>query len=204
MQKKRESIILEILGKKNNLTFREILLDSRIINDGKQMGTESLVLGLDELVRKNLIEKDKKRYSIISNTDNKTLLGVRKHNLMNYDLDEKMKELADNEEPFVIGYALIRGAMFDLSKFTLERSSSGLKENEKVEFDNIIKRCNDTIEKTFSVLHDLDELQYEAIKTAIDNAITIPEYEKGLAKLSTNRQQRRAKKIAVKINNTIS
>lgn len=201
MQKTRESIILEILGKKNNLTFREILINSRPINDGKQMGTESCVKGLEELETKKLVEKDKKtkRYSLISNTDNKTLLGVRKHNLMNYDLDEKMKELEDSEEPFVIGYALLRGAMFDLSKFTLERSSPKLKENERVEFDNIIKRCNDTIEKTFDVLHGLDELQYEAIKTAIDNSLTIPEYEKGLEKLSTNRQQRRAKEIALKI-----
>lgn len=195
MQKTRESRILKSLGEKNTQSFAEL------IKSTNRMGTKSLVLGLAELGMKNLVEKDKKtkRYSIISNTDNKTLLGVRKHNLMEYDLDEKMKELADNEEPFVNGYALIRGAIFDLSKFTLERSSPKLKENEKVEFDNIIKRCNDTIEKTFSVLHGIDEDQCDAIKTAIDCGITIPEYEKGLEKLSTNRQQRRAKGIAIKI-----
>lgn len=204
MQKTREGIILEILGKKNNLTFAELIKASKT-DMGKKMGTESCVLGLKELKIKKLIKKDEKtkRYSLITNTDNKILLSTRKHNLLNFNLDEMMEELKEHETPFVMGYSLLRGAMYDLPKFTLERHSVKLAEHEKRELDKVIKCCNDTIERTFNVLEKLDENQTTAIKIGIDNAMTIPYYEEQLEKLATNRQKRRAKKISIKIIKTI-
>jgi len=201
VQKTRETTILEILGKQNDQTFREIQNSSRIINNGKKMGTESCVLGLKELMKKELVKKDEKtkHYSIRTDTKNKTLLATRKHNIMSFDLDESMKELRENETPFEVGYVLLRGALYDLSKFTLERLSPGLQENERHEYDQLIKRCNDAIERTFSVLESIDPYQTEAIRVLLDNATTIPGYELGLEKIATNRQQRRAKKIAVRI-----
>ena len=70
MQKTRELQILEKLGKQNEQSFAELKK-----SNGVKMGTESLVLGLEELMKKKLVKKDlkSKRYSILSDSKNKTL-----------------------------------------------------------------------------------------------------------------------------------
>lgn len=196
MQKTRENTILEILTKTPNLTTNQIRQKAK-------MGTESCVLGLKELMEKNLIKKDEKTktYSIRTDFKNKILSELKqtKHDFMRFDLDECMKELKENDDPFENGYILIRSAMYNLSKFTLERYSPNLSNIEKLEYDKLIKRCNDAIERTFDVLENIDPYRAMAIRMGIDHATTIPGYELGLEKLASNRQQRRGKKIAVKI-----
>lgn len=201
MQKTRENTILEILTKEKELTTNQIRVKAK-------MGTESCVLGLKELMEKNLIEKNEKTkcYSIRIDFKNKILLELKKqkHDFMRFDLDDCMEELKENENPFENGYILIRSAMYNLSKFTLERYSPKLSNIEKLEYDKLIERCNDTIARTFDVLESIEPYRAMAIRIGIDNATTIPGYEMGLEKLANNRQQRRGKKIAFKIINSMN
>ena len=192
----REGKILSSLSKKNHQTFQEIFRDQK-------MGRKSAKLGFDKLVKDGLIDRDSKtkKYFIKTNIKNKILLAPTKtkRNLMDIDLDLSMQELRVSDTPFELGYTLLRSAMFYLSKLTLEQYAPNLSDIERYECYKLIKRCNDTIEQTFNVLGQIDMPQTLAIKQGLENAITIPGYEKELAKTSTNRQQRRANKISVKI-----
>ncbi|MBL7002119.1 MAG: hypothetical protein ISR80_05120 [Nitrosopumilus sp.] len=196
MQKDRDSRILESLGKKNNQTFTELRKDTK-------MGTESLVLGLDELIEKKIVTKDdkSKKYAIRTDIKSKILLAPQKqkNNPMNMDLDIAMDELRESDTPFEIGYALLRSAMFYLSKLTLELHSPDLNEIERHECKRFIKKCNDTIEQTFDVLGRIDIDQTIALKHGLDNATTIPNFEVISANKANPRQIRKAHKIAKKI-----
>ena len=196
MQKDRDLRILKTLGKKNNQTFTELKKDTR-------MGTESLVLGLKELIKNKIVIQDRKskRYAIRTDIKSKVLLAPQKqkNNLMNLDLDIAMSELRESDTPFDIGYTLLRTAMFYLSKLTLELHSPELNEIEKHECKRIIQKCNDTIEQTFDVLGRIDFDQTIALQRGLDNATTIPNYELNSANIATPRQQRRAKKISARI-----
>lgn len=166
-----------------------------------KMGRGALSLGLKELVEEGIIKKDVYRYSIQTKpTKNKILSDVEDRKLMDFDLDKAMEELRVNEEPFVLGYTLLRSAMFSLPKFTLELHSTRLTKQEKEELKKIIERCNQTIRRTFEILEGLDFTQTLALKQGLDNAMTIPGYERKMFSKATNRQQRRGIKIAKKIN----
>lgn len=196
----REEKILSALSKKNYQTFQEIFRS-------EAMGRKSTKLGFDKLQDEGLIGRDPKtkKYFIKTDIKNKVISAPTKtkHNLMNFDLDLVMKELREHDTPFELGYTLLRSAMFYLSKLTLEQYTPNLTDIERYECSKLIKRCNDTIEQTFNILGQIDMGQTLAIKQGLENATTIPGYEKSLEKLATNRQQRRAKKIAVKINREV-
>ena len=182
--------------------MQELLNGSKAIN-GSKMGRGCLALGLTDLIKDKIIKKEEatKRYFIKTKIENKTILASQKqkNDIMNLDLDICMKELEENETRFELGYGLLRSAMYYLSKLTLERHSPKLTNLEKVECDRLIKRCNDTIERTFDVLYDKNFEQASALKKGLDTAITNPGYEFKMFKSATNRQQRRALKIPPKI-----
>jgi len=189
MQKTRELKILEALGKQNNQSFAEIIRSER-------MGTESLVLGLNELIKKKLVKQDKKtkRYSIQSDSKNKTLQLLEKNNISKLN-PETLEKLRDEVMPFETGYTLLRSAMFTLSKLTLGQNDPDLNPFEKREFKNQIKRHNEVIEKTFDILYSIDIDQTLAMKKGLDTSITQPDMEFKLSGLANKRQKRIAKKL---------
>lgn len=190
MQKTRNMIILEKLGKENNQSFAEL-------KKNPMMGTESLVLGLKELKKDGLVKQDPKtkRYSIQSDTTNKTLqLLKRNHDPYGND-PEILEKLRYVDFPFETGYTLLRTTMFTLSKLTLAQNDPNLSPFEKLEFKKQIKLHNKVIEKTFDVLFSINSDQTLAMKKGLDAAITEPQTEFKLSALANKRQKRKAKRI---------
>lgn len=198
MQKTREITILEILGMKNDLTFAEL----RKIG---KMGTESLVLGLEELMKKKLVKKDfkTKRYILQTETKNKMLLLLQKKNIIGLDPKHIEEELRDVDFPFEVGYALLRSSMFTLSKLTVAQNTPKLTVFEKSEFEKLIKHHNLIIQTTFDVLYDIDFNQTLALKKLLDTTITDPKVELKKSATANQRQKRRAEKTIKKINKHI-
>jgi len=191
MQKTRELQILEKLGKQNEQSFAELKK-----SNGVKMGTESLVLGLEELMKKKLVKKDlkSKRYSILSDSKNKTLQLLEKNNINKLN-PETLEKLRYESMPFETGFTLLRSVMFTLSKLTLGQNDPDLTPFEKREFKNQIKLHNEVIERTFDILYDIDIDQTLAMKKGLDSAITQPGTEFKLSGLANNRQKRKSKKL---------
>jgi hypothetical protein len=190
MQKKRNSTILELLGKQNNQSFAEL---KRV----GHMGTESLVLGLKDLMDDKLVKKDlkTKRYSIQSDSTNKTLQLLKK-NHEGYSSDpEILEKLRDEDFPFETGYTLLRTTMFTLTKLTLAQNDPDLTSFEKMEFKNQIKLHNKVIEKTFDILYSIDFDQTLAMKKGLDVAISEPQTELKLSGLANKKQKRKSKRL---------
>ena len=80
MQKVRETTILKCLGQENNQNFARLKITTKL-------GTESLVLGLKELMDKKLVKKDPetKIYTLQSETKNKTLELLKKNHVYGDD-----------------------------------------------------------------------------------------------------------------------
>ena len=189
----QDRIVLE-LGRKNNQTFQELYRSLR-------MGRENLLLGLKDLMAQDIIQKNEhtKRYSLIIETKNKILLEIRNSNLMNHNLEDRMKELREHEYPFDLGRKFLRSALYSLPKLTLEKNSPKLTDAERLEFDQVIKFHNDTIKSTFEVLEELDFEQTMALKQGLDYAMTIPGYESKRYESFTPQQKRRNEKLSKKI-----
>ena len=189
MQKTRENTILEVLGKKNNLTFTELKSIGKI-------GNVSLTQGLDELKNKKLVKRDlkTKRYILQTETKNKTLEILKKKNIINLDT-ETIEKLRDDSFPFETGYALLRSTMFTLSKLTLAQNEPDLTSHEKLEFTKLIKYHNSVIEKTFDVLYSINSDQYLALKKLLDTTITDPKIDMKLSGLANKQQKNRARRI---------
>jgi len=197
--KSTQDRIVLALSKKNNQTFQELYRSLK-------MGRENLSLGLKDLIGQGIIQRneDTKHYSLVIETKNKVLLETRNLNLMNNNLEDRMKELKEHEMPFDLGRGLLRAALFSLSKLTLERNSPNLTNAERLEFDRVIKFHNETIKKTFEVLEELDFEQTMALKQGLDYAMTIPGYESKRFESLTDNQKRRKMKLAKKISKNIS
>ena len=140
----RQEKIIKFLSTNKNGTFE-------VMFRALKMGRGALAMGLKELLDEDVIKKnEKKEYSIQTTpTKNKKIKLLNDNKIMNYDLDRVMKELKDVKEPFVMGYALLRTAMFALPKYTLELHSTRLTDTEKKECKEFINRCNQTIRRTF-------------------------------------------------------
>jgi hypothetical protein len=192
-QSTQDRIVLS-LSKKNNQTFQEVYRSMTI-------GRTNLQWGLDDLISQNIIHKNKetKRYSLKIETKNKVLLEIRKSKLTENNIEDRMKELREHEYPFDLGRAILRSALFTLSKLTLEKHSPKLTPAEVFEFDHVIKFYNNSIKKTFEVLEEIDFEQTLALKQGLDYAMTIPGYEKERFESLGPNEKRRKTKLAKKI-----
>lgn len=190
----RQEKILEALGKQNYQTFTN-LIDSR-----PKIDRDSLSKGLQELQEQKLIKKkkDTKRY-YLPETKNKKLRAARDYNIMKFDLEDTIKELREHENPFELGYTLLRSVTYYLSKLTIEQHSPGLTKSERDECERLIKYCNKVIKKTFEVLEEIDIKQTMVLGKALDVVTTNPRFELQMAGLANRVQRRRSEKIARKI-----
>ncbi len=191
----RQIKIVQALSTKRLQTFQELYKLTK-------MGRGALAMGLKELEHQGIVKRnDKKEYYLVTKTKGSKTKNTRiidsdhVSDIMNFDLDEGIEELRSNKEPFVIGYTLLRNAMFSIPKLSLELHSSKLTSSEKKEYEDLIKRYNQTIKKTFEVLEEIDFEQTLALKQGLDNAMTIPQYELKMADLANKRHKKRAGKI---------
>ena len=189
MQKVRETTILKCLGQENNQNFARLKITTKL-------GTESLVLGLKELMDKKLVKKDPetKIYTLQSETKNKTLELLKKNHVYGDD-PEILEKLRDESFPFETGYTFLQNAMFTLSKLTLAQNSPDLTSFEKLEFKKQIQYHNSAIEKAFEVLYDIDDKQTLALKKLLDTTLTKPDSVFKLSGLANRKQRRRAKRF---------
>ncbi len=191
----RQIKIVQALSTKRLQIFQELYKLTK-------MGRGALAMGLKELEHQGIVKRnDKKEYYLVtkikgSKTKNTKIIDSdHVSDIMNFDLDKGIEELRSNKEPFVIGYTLLRNAMFSIPKLSLELHSSKLTSSEKKEYEDLIKRYNQTIKKTFEVLEEIDFEQTLALKQGLDNAMTIPQYELKMADLANKRHKKRAGKI---------
>jgi len=193
---KRQETILAILARKDKQTAQEILNNSKTVNEIK-MGRGALFLGLDELKEEGIIKKDEKtkRYSIQSEIKNKTLHKLQNFNIEDIDPNDLVNGIKETGTPFEIGYVLLRSAMFNLSKLTLEQHSPGLTKFEKDKFERLIIHHNKVIKKTFEGLEEIDFNQTLALKKALDMGITIPQFELKMFAKANNKEIRKGIRI---------
>jgi hypothetical protein len=171
----RHQRIIKFLSTRiNSPTFQEMNDEIRDENS-KKIGRGVLFLGVNELLDEGIITKDKKikRYSLVTNVqENDKVRLLKNQGVMNVDLDKSMKELREHDTPFELGYALIQSAMYSLPKYTLELNSTRLTKQEKTYCENFIKKCNQTIKKTFEVLEEIDWNQTMILKQGLEYSST--------------------------------